>query len=155
MLYEVITFEAIDDQCDGIDDNCNGETDEDYVGEVVACGTGYCASTAATTCVGGVEVDNCVEGPPLAPNDTTCNGVDDDCDGAVDDDYLVAQITCGQGVCTAAGQRFCVEGATVDQCTPGTPTATEDATCNGLDEDCDGQADDDYQPTATSCGLGA
>jgi hypothetical protein len=41
----------------------------------------------------------------------------------------------------------------VESCTPGTPTG-DDSNCNGVDEDCDGTADEHYRPTYT-CGLGA
>ena len=36
---------------------------------------------------------------------------------------------------------------------PATP-ALSDATCNGADEDCDGQVDEDYVAVDVSCGVG-
>jgi hypothetical protein len=67
----------------------------------------------------------------------TCNGIDDDCDGQIDED--LGSLTCGTGACerTVAA---CLDGEP-QTCTPGSPT-TE--TCNGTDDDCDGQVDEDF-----------
>jgi hypothetical protein len=46
-----------------------------------------------------------------------------------------------------------VAGALTDTCVAGSATGADDD-CNGLDEDCSGVADDNYVPTATSCGVG-
>src|SRR5262249_8808412 len=60
--------------------------------------------------------------------------------------------TCGVGACTGnVGELVCSGGALHDTCDP-FARATPDDTCNGVDEDCDGLADDDYQPVATQCG---
>ena len=91
---------------------------------------------------------------PTSPQDVTCDGLDDDCDGVADDDYVATATTCGVGTCAATGQLACVNGATVDTCSAGTPAA-EDASCDGVDNDCNGQIDEDYVATATSCGVGA
>jgi hypothetical protein len=48
----------------------------------------------------------------------------------------------------------CVGGMVVDSCTPGTPAA-DDSVCNGSDDDCNGQTDEDFVSMATSCGVGA
>ncbi|MGM0577276.1 MAG: MopE-related protein, partial [Myxococcota bacterium] len=83
-----------------------------------------------------------------------CNGVDDDCDGATDEDFESEDLFCGEGACQALGETACVDGEVVDACEPGEP-ATADATCDGVDDDCDGATDEDYQPESTSCGVGA
>jgi hypothetical protein len=82
--------------------------------------------------------------PTGIPEDV-CNGVDDDCDGLIDEDFVVTPSTCGLGECESTGQVQCVNGVVEDTCTPGTP-GTEgpegDPTCSGgLDEDCDGLID--------------
>jgi len=61
---------------DGIDENCDGadDFDQDADGhEAATYGGDDCDDTAATAFPGGVEADN---------------GVDDDCDGAVDEDFV-------------------------------------------------------------------
>src|SRR5690606_830794 len=95
----------------------------------------------------------CVGSRPCA--DTTCDGVDDDGDGQTDEEYVATPTTCGQGVCAAAGTLSCVAGDEVDSCTTTAPDEASDLTCDGLDGDCDGQTDEDFAVTATTCGLGA
>jgi glucose/arabinose dehydrogenase len=70
-----------DANCDGIDNNCNGSTDEGYVPVATTCGVGACARTGATSCVAGAVQDSCAPG---APQTEVCNGVDDNCDGTID-----------------------------------------------------------------------
>lgn len=96
-------------------------------------------------------------GPGCAPvheNDLTCDRVDDDCDNAVDDDYVGTTTYCGLGACVARGQLVCVNGSEVDSCTPKSP-APNDSTCDGVDDDCDDQTDEDYVQLPTGCGVGA
>jgi hypothetical protein len=64
-----------------------------------------------------------------------CNGLDDDCDAAVDE--MLGTVSCGVGAC-ARTVAACVTG-TPQTCVPGAPAAE---TCNGIDDDCDGVVDD-------------
>jgi alpha-tubulin suppressor-like RCC1 family protein len=143
---------STDVTCNGVDDDCSGTADEDFVAGSTSCGVGACAATGATSCVAGHVVNSCTPGAPAA-NDASCNGVDNDCSGQVDEDYVASATSCGVGVCAATGATSCVSGAVVDSCTPGA-AAANDASCDGLDNDCSGQVDEDYVATATSCGVG-
>ena len=69
------------DACNGFDDNCDGTIDEGFVPQSTTCGVGACQRSGATSCVGGGVQDSCVAGAPVAE---LCNGIDDDCDGTVD-----------------------------------------------------------------------
>ena len=146
---------SVDDTCDGIDDDCDGPIDDDYVAQTTHCGAGACGATGLTMCVAGVVKDSCRQGAPLPGNDATCDAVDDDCDGHVDEGFAPAATHCGVGVCASSGATSCVGGAVLDSCHQGTPTAANDASCNGLDDDCDGVVDDDYVAETTQCGTGA
>ena len=141
------TASANDATCDGADDDCDGETDEDYVALATTCGVGACSATGVTSCVAGGVEDSCVAGTGAA-NDATCDGVDDDCDGSPDEDYLVLDTSCGVGACAATGQIECQSGVEVDSCEP---LAEEDERCNGVDDDCDGPVDEDFADLGAVC----
>ena len=54
-----------------------------------------------------------------AEGDATCDNVDDDCDGQLDEDYAPTATSCGVGVCTNGGLLTCQDGDEVDSCVPG------------------------------------
>ena len=92
-----------------------------------------------------------------ASTDATCDGVDDDCNGVVDDGYVPS--TCGVGAC--ASKSKCIGGT--DSCTAGQPAPEGpwgDTSCaDSIDNDCDGVADDadpdcDGQGTGGAAGAG-
>jgi len=141
--------------CDGFDDDCNGLADDGYVPAVTTCGEGACTgNTGFLECIGGTEVDSCDPFGGAAPDDAICDGIDEDCDGASDEDFMPTPSTCGVGVCSGnTGILTCDAGSPVDSCEP-FEGATPDNQCNGLDDDCDGTNDDDYVPPETTCGVG-
>jgi hypothetical protein len=144
-----------DSTCDGVDDDCDGKIDEDFGMRSSSCGKGACGRTGMVSCVAGKTVDSCVAGAAPAMDDDSCDGMDDDCDGEVDEDYPEKSSTCASGACASTGTISCSAGKVVDSCEAREPVSDSDATCNNVDEDCDGKVDEDYKPTATKCGVGA
>ena len=65
-----------------------------------------------------------------------CDGLNNDCDGAIDEDFVPEG--CGDGECVS--QSACVRGEFIP-CEAGDAGGAENA-CDGLDEDCDGRADE-------------
>jgi hypothetical protein len=126
------------EMCDGVDNDCNGQVD-DGVGGGDPCNTGLpgvCAD-GNTTCEGGVQ---CV---PVTPaSNEACDGLDNDCNGVVDDGNPGGGGACNTGmpgVCSAGTQQ-CSGGGLVCQQNQG---AAADEVCgNGLDDDCNGAAED-------------
>jgi len=98
-------YEPLPEMCNGLDDDCDGDSDEG-LGVSVTCGVGACAKTIVA-CTDGTPVD-CVPG---TAGTEICNGIDDDCDGSIDEDYQGHPTTCGVGACASSGTSQCVGGA--------------------------------------------
>jgi Putative metal-binding motif len=134
--------------CDGLDNNCDGIIDDGIADIITSCGVGECAATGSSVCTGGEMVDSCTAG---APGTEVCDGLDNNCDGVVDDGIADIITSCGVGECAATGSSVCTDGEMIDSCTAGTP-GTE--VCDGLDNNCDGVVDDAIADIITSCGVG-
>ena len=116
--------------CDAVDNDCNGLTD-DGLGEWL-CGTGECQHLLAA-CVDG-QAQEC--DPFVGAQEEECDGLDNNCDGNVDED--LGQTQCGIGPCEHT-ENNCVDGA-ANQCDPLAGAKEEE--CDGVDNDCDGDVDE-------------
>jgi hypothetical protein len=152
--------DCVGEICNGFDDDCDGEVDEDcpcdegseqdcYAGSPITMGVGSCRA-GTQPCQLGAWGD--CEGA-IQPSDEQCNGLDDDCDGAVDEGCSCTDGTAQEcysgdpdtqdvGPCRAGTQQ-CADGAW-GSCVGEVLPETED--CNGGDEDCDGQVDEGCPP---------
>jgi uncharacterized repeat protein (TIGR01451 family) len=92
---------------------------------------------------------------PLAESESSCDGRDDDCDGAIDDGLAGVACNAGSGACTLRGLSVC-DGAGGVRCQASEPAPAE-LCSNGTDDDCDGAADaaDDDCPAAPSTAEGS
>ncbi|MDY0063047.1 MAG: MopE-related protein, partial [Myxococcota bacterium] len=140
--------------CDGQDNDCNNLVDEGVVHPVgLACSV----SNDFGTCSGiqlcrGVDGWSCTAETPAAE---TCNGIDDDCDGDVDEDWPELQFACfaGQGACRSAGVTRCRDDGAGTECTAVAGQA-EDEICDLQDNDCDGQVDEGFADLYQACTVG-
>jgi len=125
--------------CDREDNDCNGQVDENLPISTYCQdddGDGHGGRGKAT-------VQGCgpTRGFGLCDNDCDdadetrypgaqelCNGIDDNCDGRIDEDVLP---TCGVGWC----RQYASGCGSTSVCFPGTPREEE---CNLFDDDCDG-----------------
>jgi hypothetical protein len=131
--------------CNGLDDDCDGLHDEDFVGLGSACevGFGACVTAGTKICAGDEQTLNCSVNPVTGGSEL-CNELDDDCDGATDEDFPSKGKLCsvGVGACAAYDKFICSEDGTSLICNvfPGEPTL--EVCEDGIDNDCDGIVDE-------------
>ena len=74
--------------CDGLDNDCDGLTDENQsnLGNACGTGTGECGASGIYVCNPSDPNGpaTCSASSPNTPQPETCNGLDDDCDGIID-----------------------------------------------------------------------
>ncbi len=157
-------YPGADEVCNGLDDDCDGVADDDALDlrPVYADldGDGYGGGDAigeACEAVEGTALDagDCDDNDPTrSPGEPElCDGVDNDCSGAVDDDPIDGETwypdldADGFGD-TAGGARACEQPpgyiADATDCDDADPLTFPDATeiCDLGDNDCDGAVDD-------------
>lgn len=135
--------------CDGLDNDCNSGTPDGYdereFGQRCVVGQGACQRTGHYLCQPPQMVCSVTPGLP-ALDDLSCDGIDNDCNGLVDDGVPLTPVHCGVGACASVGVERCEDGRFLAECTPRVPgvESFESGNCqDGIDNDCDGLTDAD------------
>jgi formylglycine-generating enzyme required for sulfatase activity len=137
--------------CDGVDNDCDGTVDNNLTDVGGTCSTGQDGICASGTYVCDNSGTRTCQ-PDNQPADEVCDGVDNDCDGTVDENP-----TDVGGSCTTQLQGVCADGTTV--CNSGQPVCEQDEQpspelCNNRDDDCDGDVDEVYPQAGQTCSTG-
>jgi hypothetical protein len=153
------------DACNGRDDDCDGALDEDpdllWYLDGDGDGFGETGSASFVDCDPGVDAyasnqSDCDDGDAsIFPGaDETCDGLDNDCNGGVDDDpalfgtWYPDEDADGFGDSEASAVEGCVPGEAwtdnADDCDDRIASVHPGAleTCNDLDDDCNGSVDE-------------
>jgi len=158
------------EQPDDDDNDCDGTTDEGFAcvaGMARTCGladptrhgVGICRSGLQTCAADGTWGACSGATPPLLTE--SCNMLDDDCDGATDEDFFVGVACRGVGACGIG--RYECNGPNANRCSTDIggsayPIPPPLETCDFVDNDCDGTVDLDADPAvvandAWNCGA--
>ena len=133
--------------CDGIDNDCNGIADDaDQVvppPEVNCRVQGVCLGTRPACIDAGWT---CVYPDTYQVEENLCDGMDNDCDGERDEGHIGLGTPCaaGVGACREQGSIVCNASRDGVKCSiTEHPERSTQEVCNGLDDDCDGEIDED------------
>jgi hypothetical protein len=149
--------DASPETCNDLDDDCDGTTDEGFdVGGNCQVGVGACRREGQVACDanGGLFC----RAQLVPPGQERCgNGLDDDCDGRLDEGFDVgSSCNVGVGGCARSGALVCAFDQLRTTCDvdPGQPVV--EVCGNRVDDDCDATVDEGFDVnSACQVGVGA
>ncbi len=154
---------ATEELCgDNLDNDCDGFIDEGYdsVEEECSVGEGVCTNVGVFQCSPD-KLSIVCDAQPIVANQTDelCgDGVDNNCDGLVDEGFSLVGFECeaGFGACRASGHYICSNDRSTVVCDAQENLANSfpELCGDGIDNDCDGLADEGFELTGQDCSAG-
>jgi MYXO-CTERM domain-containing protein len=184
----------VNELCDGKDNDCDNKTDEDFTTATDIANCGSCGHAcllssnvtnghAVLACAGGqCQVGGCVgnfadrngdyrdgcETPCTITGNEVCDGIDNDCNGMIDDNVTAPSVVCAArqtGVCDASADARNKLQTKGPKCTNGTLSCdpagagianfeASEVSCDTLDNDCDGKVDEIHPEVGQACTAG-
>ncbi|TNE88547.1 MAG: hypothetical protein EP330_14340 [Deltaproteobacteria bacterium] len=145
---QIADYEATEVSCDGLDNDCSGQADDLSGAPAADVQLGVCAG-AKKVCdgSGGWAEPDYTALANYESDELSCDALDNDCDGTTDDDAPPPNADEQDGVCAGAS-KVCdgANGFVEPDYTRIAGYEATEATCDGLDNDCSGTADDVLDP---------
>ena len=162
---DVVGHESVETKCDGLDNDCDGQVDEVQPGlaqcdpsSQLKADKGVCAGQGVALCLNTSVVCDFNTVKDYEEVEVTCDNLDNDCDGTVDnlaDGAAPPAGFCPQvGACAAGLDASCAGGVWVCNYSSDKYEQDIEKSCDGIDNDCDGQTDENIPGGPSDCTNG-